>query len=36
MRAAGKPKFEQIEELMRTPPPHAEVIEDAERLVFAG
>jgi predicted phosphodiesterase len=36
MRAAGKPKFEQIEELMRTPPTHAEVIEHAERVVFAG
>jgi diadenosine tetraphosphatase ApaH/serine/threonine PP2A family protein phosphatase len=36
MRAAGKPKFEQIEELMRTPPSHAEVIEHAERVVFAG
>ncbi len=36
MRAAGMPKFEQIEELMRTPPPQAEVIEHAERLVFSG
>ena len=36
MRAAGKPKFEQIEELMRTPPSHAEVIEHAERVIFAG
>lgn len=36
MRAAGVPKFEQIEELMRTPPPQAEVIEHTERLVFSG
>ena len=36
MRAAAMPKFEQIEELMRTPPPQAEVIEHAERLVFSG
>ena len=36
MRAAGMPKFEQIEELMRTPPPQAEVIEHAERVVFSG
>jgi putative phosphoesterase len=36
MRAAGMPKFEQIEKLMRTPPPHAEVIEHAERIVFSG
>ncbi len=36
MRAAGMPKFAQIEELMRTPPPQAEVIEHAERLVFSG
>jgi putative phosphoesterase len=36
MRAAGIPNFEQIEELMRTPPPHAEVIEHAERVVFSG
>ena len=36
MRAAGMPKFEQIEELMRTPPSHAEVIEHAERVVFSG
>jgi predicted phosphodiesterase len=36
MRAAGVPKFAQIEELMRTPPPQAEVIEHAERVVFSG
>jgi predicted phosphodiesterase len=36
MRAAGVPRFEQIEELMRTPPPQAEVIEHTERLVFSG
>jgi predicted phosphodiesterase len=36
LRAAGMPRFEQIEELMRTPPSHAEVIEDAERVVFSG
>lgn len=36
MRAAGMPKFDQIEELMRTPPPQAEIIEHVERLVFSG
>jgi diadenosine tetraphosphatase ApaH/serine/threonine PP2A family protein phosphatase len=36
MRAAGMPAFERIEETMRTPPPHAEVIEHAERAVFSG
>ena len=36
MRAAGMPSFERIEELMRRPPPHAEVIEHAERVVFSG
>jgi predicted phosphodiesterase len=36
MRAAGMPKFAQIEELMRNPPPPAEVIERTERLVFSG
>ncbi len=36
MRAAGMPSFGQIEELMRTPPPQAEVIEHAERVVFSG
>jgi putative phosphoesterase len=36
LRAGGMPSFERIEELMRTPPPHAEVIEHAERVVFAG
>jgi predicted phosphodiesterase len=36
MRVAGMPKFDQIEELMRTPPPQAEVIEHTERLVFSG
>jgi predicted phosphodiesterase len=36
MRVAGMPKFAQIEELMRTPPPQSEVIEHTERLVFSG
>jgi len=36
LRAGGMPAFERIEELMRTPPPHAEVIEHAERVVFSG
>ena len=36
LRAGGMPNFERIEELMRTPPPQAEVIEHAERVVFAG
>ena len=36
MRAAGMPAFERIEETMRLPPSHAEVIEHAERVVFAG
>ena len=36
MRAAGMPKFDQIEELMRTPPPQREIIEHVERLVFSG
>ena len=36
LRAGGMPGFEKIEGLMRTPPPHAEVIEHAERVVFAG
>jgi hypothetical protein len=36
LRVGGMPSFERIEELMRTPPPHAEVIEHAERVVFAG
>ena len=36
MRAAGMPKFDQIEELMRNPPPQADVIEHTERLVFSG
>jgi putative phosphoesterase len=36
LRAGGMPSFERIEELMRTPPPQAEVIEHAERVVFAG
>jgi putative phosphoesterase len=36
LRAGGMPRFEQIEELMRTPPSHAEVIEHAERVVFSG
>ena len=36
LRAGGMPDFERIEQLMRTPPSHAEVIEHAERVVFAG
>jgi len=36
LAAGGRPGFELIEELMRTPPPQAEVIEHAERVVFAG
>ena len=36
MRAAASPAFERIEELLRTPPTQTEVIEDAERVVFAG
>ena len=36
MRATGMPAFERIEELMRTPPSHAEVIEHAERVIFSG
>jgi diadenosine tetraphosphatase ApaH/serine/threonine PP2A family protein phosphatase len=36
MRAAGMPAFERIEETLRTPPSHAEVIEDAERVIFSG
>ena len=36
LRAGAMPSFERIEELMRTPPSHAEVIEHAERVVFAG
>jgi predicted phosphodiesterase len=36
MRECGMPKLEQIEELMRTPPSHDEVIEHAERVVFSG
>jgi putative phosphoesterase len=36
LRAGGMPNFERIEELMRTPPPQAEVIEHAERVIFAG
>ena len=36
MRDAGMPKLDRIEELMRTPPSHAEVIEHAERVVFSG
>ena len=36
LRGGGMPAFERIEALMRTPPPHAEVIEHAERVVFAG
>ena len=36
MRAAGMPSFERIEETLRMPPSHAEVIGDAERVVFSG
>jgi hypothetical protein len=36
MRVQGMPKFAQIEELMRAPPPQAEVIEHAERVVYSG
>jgi hypothetical protein len=36
MQAAGMPSFERIEELLRTPPSHAEVIEHAERVIFSG
>jgi predicted phosphodiesterase len=36
LRSGGMPRFERIEELMRTPPPQAEVIEHAERVVFSG
>jgi predicted phosphodiesterase len=36
MRGSGLPKLERTEELMRTPPAQAEVIEHAERVVFAG
>lgn len=36
LRAAGMPGFDRIEGLMRTPPSHDEVIEHAERVVFAG
>ena len=36
LAAGGMPQFARIEELMRTPPPHAEVIEHAERVVFSG
>jgi predicted phosphodiesterase len=36
MGAAGMPQLERIEETMRTPPAQDEVIEHAERVVFAG
>jgi putative phosphoesterase len=36
MRDGGIPGFEELEEILRTPPPPAEVIEHAERVVFAG
>jgi predicted phosphodiesterase len=36
MRAASMPQPERIEEMLRTPPSHADVIEHAERVVFAG
>jgi predicted phosphodiesterase len=36
MRAAGMPKFDHIEELMRNPPPQEDVIQHTERLVFSG
>jgi predicted phosphodiesterase len=36
LSAGGMPAFERIEELMRTPPLHGEVIEHAERVIFSG
>jgi predicted phosphodiesterase len=36
MRAGGMPQLERIEGMMLTPPSHAEVIEHAERAIFAG
>lgn len=36
MRASGMPELSRIEEMMRTPPAQDEVIEHAERVVFAG
>jgi predicted phosphodiesterase len=36
MRAGGIPEFEVNEDLLRSPPPPVEVIEHAERVVFAG
>jgi hypothetical protein len=36
MRASGMPQLERIEGMMRTPPSQDEVIEHAERVVFAG
>jgi putative phosphoesterase len=36
MSTVGMPAFDRIEELMRTPPSHAEVIDHAERVIFAG
>ena len=36
LRTASMPAFDRIEGLLRTPPPQAEVIEHAERVVFAG
>ena len=36
MRATDDPRVETIVELMRNPTPREEIIEDVERLVFAG
>jgi predicted phosphodiesterase len=36
MRAAAMPDFDRIESMLRTPPSQAEVVEHAERAVFAG
>ena len=36
MRAGGIPRFEELEAILREPPSPAEVIEHAERVVFAG
>ena len=36
MRAAAMPGFDRVEAMLRAPPAQAEVIEHAERVVFAG
>jgi hypothetical protein len=36
MRATDDPRADVVAEMMRTPPSQDEVIEDAERRVFAG